>query len=253
MNKSQLMLPKREEKPRSHGITALIDNGIPLSSFIDTISSASGLIDFVKFGWGTSLITKQLEQKIECLKANDVHFFFGGTLFEKFLSQGRIEEYYTYCRHYGCKYVEISNGTMALTNKDKAHFINDFSKEFFVFSEVGNKDSNHHKNEDISQWIEWIEEDLEAGAKKVITEARESGTSGVCSSNGELRLDLIDCILSSGIDLQSIIFEAPNKKMQTIFIKKVGSNVNLANIAFADTISVETLRLGLRSDTFDLL
>ncbi|WP_066058007.1 phosphosulfolactate synthase [Robertmurraya korlensis] len=253
MNKTQLMLPQREQKPRSHGITALIDNGIPLSSFIDTISSASRLIDYVKFGWGTSLITNKLEEKIECLQEHDVHFFFGGTLFEKFLSQGRIDDYHEYCRQYGCKYVEISNGTLALTNKDKARYIRDFSKEFTVFSEVGNKDSNHHKNEDISQWVDWIQEDFEAGAHKVITEARESGTSGVCNSNGELRLDLIDCILTSGMDLESIIFEAPNKKMQTTFIKKVGPNVNLANIPFSDTISVETLRLGLRSDTFDLL
>lgn len=252
MNKTQLVLPKREEKPRSHGITALIDNGVPLSSFIDTISSASGLIDFVKFGWGTSLITNKLEEKINCLNANDVHFFFGGTLFEKFLSQGRTDEYHHYCRHYGCKYVEISNGTLALTNKDKGRYIHEFSKDFIVFSEVGSKDCNHHKDEDISQWIEWIQEDFEAGAQKVITESRESGTSGVCSSNGELRLDLIDYILSSEMNLESIIFEAPNKKMQTTFIKKVGPNVNLANIPFTDTISVETLRLGLRSDTFDL-
>lgn len=252
MKKTQLVLPKREEKPRNHGITALIDNGVPLSAFIDTISSSSGLIDFVKFGWGTSIITNRLDEKIDCLRAHNVEFFFGGTLFEKFLSQGRTDEYHHYCRHYGCKYVEISNGTLELTNKDKSRYIQEFSKDFIVFSEVGSKDSNNHTNEDICQWIEWIQEDFEAGAHKVITEARESGTSGVCSGNGEIRLDLIDCILSSGMNVESIIFEAPNKKMQTTFIKKVGPNVNLANIPFTDTISVETLRLGLRSDTFDI-
>lgn len=252
MNNFGLRLPNRESKPRNKGITVLIDNGIPVQLFKDSISSASAYIDFVKFGWGTSIVTKYLEQKIECLKENNVRFFFGGTLFEKFVNQERVDDYYHFCRKHGCEYVEISNGTITLSNKEKASYIKDFSREFLVFSEVGSKDSNNNRNEDLSDWIEWIQEDLEAGADKVITEARESGTSGICSSNGELRFDLIDSILDSKIHLDSIIFEAPNKKLQTAFIKMVGPNVNLANIPFADSLSVETLRLGLRSDTFDI-
>ncbi|MGG1550046.1 phosphosulfolactate synthase, partial [Bacillus paralicheniformis] len=141
MISSELILPDRQLKPRLKGITILIDNGVPLNFFKDTIHGAADYIDFVKFGWGTSLITKYLVEKIDCLKQNDVQFFFGGTLFEKFLSQDKIEDYYRYCKLYGCRYVEISNGTVRLSNKDKASFISDFSKEFHVFSEVGSKDS----------------------------------------------------------------------------------------------------------------
>ncbi|MFC3883570.1 phosphosulfolactate synthase [Bacillus songklensis] len=249
---SGLKLPLRQAKPRKYGITILIDNGVPLNFFKDTINSAADFIDFVKFGWGTSIITKHLEEKIACLQENEVEFFFGGTLFEKFLSQDKIEDFYKYCKKYDCKYIEISNGTIDLPNKEKASFIYDFSTEFRVLSEVGSKDSEKSIRQHSSQWIEFIQEDLEAGAEKVITEARESGTSGVCNADGEMRFQLVEEIVSSSIDLHDIIFEAPTKKMQTCFIEMVGSEVNLANIAFTQALPLETLRLGLRSDTFHL-
>jgi phosphosulfolactate synthase len=252
MTTSGLKLPLRQVKPRKHGITILIDNGVPLNFFKDTINSAADFIDFVKFGWGTSLITKHLEEKIACLQENEVEFFFGGTLFEKFLSQDKIDDFYKYCKKYDCKYVEISNGTIDLSNKEKASYISDFSTEFRVLSEVGSKDDNISSILHPSEWIEFIQEDLEAGAEKVITEARESGTSGVCNANGEMRFQLIEEIVSSIIKLNDIIFEAPTKKMQTCFIRMIGSEVNLANIAFTQALPLETLRLGLRSDTFYL-
>lgn len=245
-----LSLPKRQLKPRKYGISVLIDNGIPLDFFKDTISSAGEFIDFVKFGWGTSIITNTLDEKIAFLHENGVEFFFGGTLFEKFLSQGKVDEFHRYNRNYGANYIEISNGTFEISNKEKAGFIADFSKEFRVFSEVGQKDSSIANTQGADEWVEYIQEDLEAGAAKVITEARESGTSGMCKDNGEMRFDIIDQILLSGINLDKIIFEAPTKAMQTAFIKMAGANVNLANIPFSDPIALETLRLGLRSDTF---
>ncbi|MFT0800899.1 phosphosulfolactate synthase [Bacillus swezeyi] len=252
MISSELKLPVRQLKPRTKGITILIDNGVPLNLFKDTINGAADYIDFVKFGWGTSLVTKYLEEKIDCLKQNDVQFFFGGTLFEKFLSQDKIEDYYRYCQTYGCQYVEISNGTILLSNREKASFISDFAKEFHVFSEVGSKDSAISNEQQSSDWIDYILEDLEAGAEKVITETREGGTSGLCKSDGEMRSLLIEDILRSGIKPVDLIFEAPTKKMQTCFIEKIGSDVNMANIPFQDAIPLETLRLGLRSDTFYL-
>ncbi|WP_088105966.1 phosphosulfolactate synthase [Halalkalibacter urbisdiaboli] len=245
-----LELPIRQPKPRACGQTILIDNGTSLQQFKDTINSYPELVDFVKFGWGTSIITKQLEEKITCLQQNNIHYFFGGTLFEKFLSQGKIENFYDYCKKYQCKYIEISNGTIDLPNTEKALYISDFSKEFHVLSEVGSKDCEKSNQFCTSEWIEHIQEDLEAGSNKVITESRESGTSGICQSNGDMRYDIIDDILSSGIPIEDMIFEAPNKKMQTYFIKKVGHQVNLANIPFTDAVPLETLRLGLRSDTF---
>jgi phosphosulfolactate synthase len=247
-----LTLPPRQSKPRKYGLSVLIDNGVPISFFKDTIASATDFIDLVKFGWGTSIVTKSLEQKIEYLSNHNIPFFFGGTLFEKFVSQGKIGDFYAYCRTYGCHYIEISNGTIDMTNTEKARFISDFAGEFCVFSEVGHKDSKKALIQDSKEWIESIQEDFEAGSTKVITEARESGTSGLCQENGELRFELIEQIVSSGIDVDDMIFEAPNKKLQTYFIQMVGANVNLANIGFNDIIPLETLRLGLRSDTFNL-
>ncbi|WP_087971427.1 phosphosulfolactate synthase [Oceanobacillus rekensis] len=251
MIESGLNLPERTMKPRESGLTILIDNGAPLNLFMDTVNSSSGYIDFVKFGWGTSLITPLLEQKIEALQEIDINFFFGGTLFEKYLSQGKTEMYFNLCKRFHCSYVEISNGTITIPNSEKAKFIKDFSSEFVVFSEVGNKDNFRADNQDSLEWIESIHEDLEAGANKVITEARESGTSGICLENGEIRSDIFEEILGSGIPIDKLIFEAPNTKMQTFFIKYFGQDVNLANIALSDVISLETLRLGLRSDTFN--
>lgn len=216
------------------------------------MDSGSEYVDYVKFGWGTSVVTPQLERKIDCLKRHQIKFFFGGTLFEKFYSQGKVEDYKAYCHHYGCRHVEISNGTVDLSNKDKARYVAEFAVDFQVFSEVGYKDSDRSINLHPARWVEYMKEDLAAGAVKVITEARESGTSGICRSDGEVRYGLIEEILESGINHEDIIFEAPNKELQNFFIHKVGSNVNLANVPFQDVIPLETLRLGLRSDTLQL-
>ncbi|MFD1363356.1 phosphosulfolactate synthase [Lentibacillus salinarum] len=252
MTDTILNLPKREGKPRQKGLTILIDNGAPLTLFMDTIRSASAYIDFVKFGWGTSLVTHFLQEKINYLREHHIEFFFGGTLFEKFLEQDQIEAYYNYCKTYQCDYVEISNGTVPIANHEKARFIEAFAREFTVFSEVGNKDVAQAEHQDSSEWLENIQEDLEAGANKVITEARESGTSGMCRGDGNVRQDIFEQIIDSDIPLERLIFEAPTKRLQTFFIRQGGANVNLANIALSDVISVETLRLGLRSDTFGL-
>lgn len=251
MNTEALALPTRASKPRTTGLTILIDNGVPTRYFTDVIESMSPCIDFVKFGWGTSVVTKDLQAKIACLQDNDVQFFFGGTLFEKFLLQGKVQEYRAYCKHFGCEYVEISNGTVDLTNREKAKYIGEFAQDFHVFSEVGYKDSEQSINLHPAKWVEFIREDLAAGAEKIITEAREGGTSGICRSNGELRFGLMEEIFDA-VEIDKMIFEAPNKTLQTYFIRRLGSSVNLANVAFGDAIGLETLRLGLRSDTLSV-
>lgn len=246
-----LQLPSREIKPRYQGMSILIDNGIATQHFIDVVSSHSEFIDFVKFGWCTSLITKDLDKKIEFLSGKSINFYFGGTLFEKALQQRKLDSLYTYFKKWRCRYVEISNGTINLNNKQKAKYISEFSKEFTVFSEVGYKDEEKSQDLAPEKWIEFILEDLEAGAVKVITEARESGRSGICSGDGNIKCDLIQTISNSGISFKNLIFEAPTKSLQIYFIKQFGANVNLANIPFDDVIGLETLRLGLRSDTLD--
>jgi len=249
MNSKLLLLPKRIQKPRQAGMTIVLDNGLPTQMFSDFIQSHHTLIDGVKFGWGTALVTTQINEKLALLEQYQIDFFFGGTLFEKFLHQRRLDGFYDLCKQYNCKIIEISNGTIDIDNREKCRHIRDFSQEFDVLSEVGYKDPKKSEEMYPAKWIEYIQQDFEAGAKKVITESRESGQSGICRENGEIRLGLISEILDSDINDANIIFEAPNKKLQTYFIKRLGSNVNLANIAPSDIVGLETLRLGLRSDT----
>ncbi|PWT76845.1 MAG: phosphosulfolactate synthase [Chloroflexi bacterium] len=249
MNSSALRLPERGAKPRERGLTLLIDPGLPRRYFQDAIESASLYIDLVKFGWGTSIVSDHLEDKIACLQDHEIEFFFGGTLFEKFYQQHKVGAYYDYCRRYNCSYIEISNGTVDLANEDKARIIADFAGEFKIVSEVGYKDSDQSQLLAPSVWIAYIRQDLAAGATKVLLEARESGTSGICRPDGTLRYGLIEDVLNSGIDSNDLIFEAPTKALQTTFIHRLGPQVNLANIPVTDAIGLETLRLGLRADT----
>ena len=244
--------PKRSAKPRNGGINSLIDNGVPTRYFIDVIESDGDLIDFVKFGWCTGLVTKDIEKKIECLVSNNVEYYFGGTLFEKALSQNKLDVFYKFLKDYECKYMEVSDGTLSISSKDKGGYIADFSKEFCVFSEVGKKDITEADNMPISRWIDEIHSDLAAGASKVILESRESGKSGICDANGNLRPDLVLSITKSRFRAVDAFWEAPNKMLQTSLISSIGPNVNLANIAFGDVVGLETLRLGIRSDTFNL-
>lgn len=244
-----LELPERPPKPRTSGLTMVIDNGLPHGYFADAMASAAAHIDIVKFGWGTALVTADLEAKIACLRDHGIRFSFGGTLFEKFVVQDRFAGFLAMCHHYGCDLVEVSNGTIPLTNTDKADYIRRCASEFPVVSEVGVKDAVRSEDLCAADWVRAVHEDLAAGATLVITEARESGRSGICHRDGTLRLDVVEEILASGVDPGRLLFEAPTKELQTQFISRFGPAVNLGNVAPGDAIGVETLRLGLRSDT----
>ena len=247
-----LNTPHRSQKPRNHGVTSLIDNGVPTNLFIDTIESCADYIDLVKFGWCTAIVTKDLKKKIDCLLGNNIEYYFGGTLFEKALSQNKLDEFYKFLRYYNCRIMEVSDGTLDIPVAEKAQHISDFAKHFHVISEVGKKDIDEANHMSAARWIEEILSDLKAGAIKVILESRESGMSGICDANGNLRSDLVEGISHSSFRISDAIWEAPNKKLQTILIETFGPNVNLGNIHFEDVIGLETLRLGLRSDTFHL-
>lgn len=247
--RTDLDLPERSERPRCRGLTMVIDNGMPLGAFVDAIDSAAEYVDTVKFGWGTALVTPRLDQKLDHLRSLGISFYFGGTLFEKFVIQGAFEAYLDLCRRNGCELVEVSNGTIPLPNREKARYIERAAEEFTVLSEVGYKDQDRCLQLSGDDWIRCIREDLESGASRVITEARESGKSGICRPDGTLRFELIERILASGVNPEHLVFEAPTKEMQSYFVKRVGPDVNLANVAPADVLGCETLRLGLRSDT----
>jgi phosphosulfolactate synthase len=178
-----------------------------------------------------------------------VRFWFGGTLFEKFVVQHRFDAFLDLCRQWGCTTVEVSNGTIPLSNTAKAAYIRKCADEFEVVSEVGFKDVGRSEQLSSAQWIDAIGEDLEAGASLVIAEARESGRSGICRRDGTLRDELVDDILASDVDPDRLLFEAPTKELQTRFVTRLGANVNLGNIPVAEVIALETLRLGLRADT----
>ncbi len=245
---AHLTLPNRTQKPRTDGLTSILDNGLPAALLEAYIKSSAGYIDYVKFGWGTALVSIDIQEKIRCCEENQIGFYLGGTLFEKYYHENKLDCFVNLCKSLGCQTVEVSNGTIPLGNSDKAKCIHDLSQEFKVFSEVGYKDNRKSIHLPPSKWIEYILQDIDAGSEKVITEARESGNSGICRDNGELRFGLIEDIITH-VPTEKLIFEAPNKKLQTFFIRKVGANVNLANISFDELVSVETLRLGLRSET----
>ncbi len=249
MNLNYLNLPEHEDKPRESGLTMVIDRGAPLTYFTDLIRSNCQYIDFIKFGWGTSIVAKDLEKKITILREEGVDFYFGGTLFEKYLLQEKFDDFRFMCHHYGCQFVEVSNGTIDLSDAAKAGYVDALSQDFRVISEVGSKDQERSETMAPNRWIDYIRDDLEAGAVLVTLETRESGHSGICRANGELRFGLIEEILTSGIDVGRLLFEAPSLDLQSYFVRRIGPNVNLGNIAADDAISLETIRLGLRSET----
>jgi phosphosulfolactate synthase len=244
-----LDLPARTTKPRDRGLTMVIDSGMPTGLFEDAITTAAQYIDLVKFGWGTALVTPDLRRKLDCLNQLGVEYYLGGTLFEKFVAQDQFDGFLRLCEDLGVKTIEVSNGTIDLSNTSKAAYIRKCSEDFHVISEVGFKDSDRSLHLSPAMWIDCINEDLEAGASMVITEARESGKSGICRADGELRYGLIEDILGSGLPADRLLFEAPNKELQTYFIERVGPDVNLGNIHPWDLIGLETLRVGLRADT----
>jgi phosphosulfolactate synthase len=248
MKVSAVSVPCRSEKPRRQGLTVIIDNGIPVAAFQDAIASAADGIDLVKFGWGTALVTPRLAEKTACLDRYGIGYLFGGTLFEKFVTQDRVEDYFELCHRGGCRYLEVSDGTIHLPSARKADLIARAAEEFTVLAEVGYKDAERSAALTGDQWVSFIEQDFAAGASFVVTEARESGRSGICDSDGVPRFDVVEEIIASA-DCRRLVFEAPTKDLQTFFVTRVGSDVNLANVAPSDVIALETLRLGLRSDT----
>jgi phosphosulfolactate synthase len=241
-----LELPERPGKPRNDGITHVMDRGIGLRQAQDLLETSADFIDLLKLGWGTGYITPNLADKIRFYQDFGISVYFGGTLFEIAVAQGKLNEFRKMLQDFGITHVEVSNGIIKLTIEEKKSYIRELAQDFVVLSEVGSKDKE--ETSDSYLWQKEIQADLDAGAWKVITEARESGTGGIYTSNGEIRYGLIDEIISQ-FNPSSIIFEAPQQTQQVWFIKKISHLVNLGNISTNDVIALETLRLGLRSDT----
>lgn len=240
-------IPERPLKPRNAGITMVMDKGLSINEADNLIQSSNHLVDFVKLGFGTSYITNNLKEKISLYKSSNIIPYFGGTLFEAFVIRNMFEDYMKLLNQYKIETVEVSDGSMCIEFDKKCEYINILSKHFTVLSEVGSKDCEVVLSPD--KWVSMLNAELEAGSYKVITEARESGNVGIYKSNGSADTSIINEIISN-VPVENIIWEAPNKPQQVWFIKLIGSNVNLGNIAPNEVIALETLRLGLRGDTF---
>ena len=248
MNYELNNIPDRTVKPRTNGLTMVMDKGLSCRQAEDFIDVAGPHSDIIKLGWATSFVTPKLQEKLDIYRSAGLPVYFGGTLFEAFIIRDQFDDYCRLLDKYKMEYAEVSDGSITIEHDEKCEYIRKLSKQITVISEVGSKDVE--KIFAPYKWIKLMNAEIEAGAWKVIAEARESGNVGIYRDSGEVRQGLVDEILTQ-IPEETIIWEAPQKAQQTWFIKLIGSNVNLGNIAPADVIPLETLRLGLRSDTFD--
>lgn len=247
MNYNLLNIPERTTKPRESGLTMVMDKGLSIREVEDLLDVAGDYIDMVKLGWATSYVTPKLKEKLQVYRNAGIPFYFGGTLFEAFIVRNQFEDYRKVLDEFQMTYVEVSDGSLEMPHDEKCGYIRTLAQQVTVLSEVGSKDAE--KILAPYQWIELMRAELEAGAWKVIGEAREAGNVGLFRETGEVRQGLVKEIIHS-IPADKIIWEAPQKSQQVWFIKLVGPNVNLGNIAPAEVIPVETIRLGLRGDTF---
>ncbi|MFO7824283.1 MAG: phosphosulfolactate synthase [Cyclobacterium sp.] len=248
MNYMLKSIPSRTVKPRNSGFTMAMDKGLSLREVEDFIDASGDFIDIVKLGWATSFVTKKLKEKIEIYRSAGIPVYFGGTLFEAFVIRDQFEDYVNLLNKYQLTFAEVSDGSITLDHDIKCKYIETLAKEVTVLSEVGSKDAA--KIIPPYKWIDQMQKELNAGAWKVIGESREGGTVGLFRDSGEVRQGLVEEILTQ-VPEEKIIWEAPQKEQQVWFIKLLGSNVNLGNIAPNEIIPLETLRLGLRGDTFD--
>jgi phosphosulfolactate synthase len=247
MNYDLTQIPERPAKPREVGYTMAMDKGLSLRQVEDFIDSSAQYVDIVKLGWATSFVTNKLEEKLAIYKDAGIPVYFGGTLFEAFIIRNQFDDFRKLLDKFNLTFAEVSDGSIELDHDLKCEYIRKLSDQVTVLSEVGSKDEE--KIIPPYQWITLMQAELDAGAWKVIGEARESGNVGLFRASGEVRSGLVQEILTK-IPHEKIIWEAPQKAQQVYFIKLMGANVNLGNIAPNEIIPLETIRLGLRGDTF---
>ncbi len=248
-NYSLSHIPERIAKPRKNGITMIMDKGLSCSQVSSMLESGSDYIDIVKFGWATTYVAQNLQSKLDIYKEVGIPVYFGGTLFEAFVIRGQFDDYRRLLDKYKLTHCEVSDGSIEMPQDMKCDYIQRLAKDFTVLSEVGSKDAE--KIIPPYKWIQMMQAELDAGSSMIIGEAREAGNVGLFRANGEVRSGLVEEILTK-IPSEKILWEAPQKSQQVYFIKLCGQNVNLGNIATNEAISLETIRLGLRGDTFDL-
>ena len=245
-----LDLPERSAKPRDDGVTHVIDRGLSIAEIEGMIEVAGEFVDIVKLGWGTALATGNLQAKLDAYRSYGVPVVLGGTLTELAISRGRFDELIAWVHDLGLEHFEISDGTIDLEHERKLELIAALAEEFTVLSEVGSKDDTGAITPPYV-WVEQMRAELAAGAWKVIAEGREAGTAGIFRPSGEVREGLIGEIVHE-IAPDQIMFDAPRKDQQVWFVRRFGPEVNLSNVPVGEVLALETLRLGLRSDTLGI-
>ncbi len=249
MNFKLSQIPDRNVRPRTTGITMVMDKGLSVFEAKNFMSVSYPHVDIVKLGFGTSFVTPNLEEKLEIYRSYDIPVYFGGTLFEAFLIRNQFDDFVEVCKNYGISYIEVSDGSINIPHAEKCGYIEKLTQVGTVLSEVGSKDAAHIMPP--YKWIELMKAELEAGSTYVIAEAREAGNVGIYRGSGEVREGLVQEILTQ-IPSEKIIWEAPQKAQQLYFIELLGCNVNLGNIAPSEMLALEAMRIGLRGDTFNL-
>jgi phosphosulfolactate synthase len=249
MNFGLTQLPERTQKPRTHGLTMVMDKGLSIEEAKNLLSVGYPHIDILKLGFGTSFVTPNLKEKIEVYQSYDIPVYFGGTLFEAFLIRNQFDDYISICKEYNISYMEVSDGSITIPHAEKCGYIEKLTKHGTVLSEVGSKDEANIFPP--YKWIELMKAELSAGSTYVIAEAREAGNVGLYRGTGEVRQGLVQEILTQ-IPEQKIIWEAPQKSQQLYFLELLGCNANFGNIAPTEVIPLEAMRVGLRGDTFNL-
>lgn len=249
MNFSLSQMPERTARPRTYGLTMVMDKGLSMNEVDNFLDVAGPHVDIVKLGFGTSFVTPRLREKIELYQRHGMPIYFGGTLFEAFLIRNQLDDYIALIKDYGIDYIEVSDGSITIPHAEKCGYIEKLTKHAKVLSEVGSKDAEHIIPP--YKWIELMRAELAAGSDYVIAEAREAGNVGIYRGSGEVREGLVQEILTQ-IPGEKILWEAPQKSQQLYFLELLGCNVNLGNIAPSEVIPLEAMRVGLRGDTFSL-
>jgi phosphosulfolactate synthase len=247
MNINLPHMPERPQQPRNNGLTMVMDKGLGLKQAEQFMEASAHLVDIVKLGFGTSVVSKNVAEKVKMYKEAGMKVYLGGTLFEAFIVRGMLDEYIKFAKKLKIDHAEVSDGSLVMDHDQKCEYIRKLSKEFTVLSEVGSKEEGIIIHP--SKWTSMMLKEIEAGSWKVIAEARESGNVGIYHRNGSAHTMLVNKIIAK-VKPENIIWEAPQKSQQVWFIKLFGANVNLGNIHYEEAIPLETLRLGLRGDTF---
>ena len=241
-----LPLPERSAKPRTTGITHVVDPGLTRVEAEGLMELAAPHVDVIRLGWGSALVTGALEAKLAVYREGGVAPMLGGTLTELAYSHGRVDALREALTALDIRHVEVSEGTLDMAPGEKRRLIRSLTEDFTVYVEVGSKDGRLAPSAEA--WVSQAVDALEAGAQSVVCEGRVSGDAGLYWPDGSIRDELVEALVDA-CGAERLIFEAPRRSQQAWLVRHFGANVNLGNILPYDLIAVESLRLGLRSDT----